>query len=290
MSDKLLPIMCWNVRGLNQPAKRASVCEMAKSLRATILCLQETKIDAWTPQLVQEIGRTQLTECIALPAIDTSGGAAILWNRELTTIVSHAVGIFAITAKVTLLGQSQPFWLSSVYGPADDARKEAFLRELSFSTPQPAEPWLINGDFNLFYEARDKNNLNLNRRLMGKFRQAIDTAGLKEIRCTNRRYTWSNERQNPTLVSIDKFFCNLPWECRFPSASLHAASMATSDHCPLVLADTTATPRPGKFKFENFWPRFPRFHDTVERAWNRPVQSTCAFRRLLTKMTALHGT
>ena len=39
------------------------------------------------------------------------------------------------------------------------------------------------------------------------------------------------------------------------------------------------------FKFESFWPRFPRFHDTVEGVWNRPVQSTCAFHRLTTKMT-----
>ncbi|KAE8790175.1 hypothetical protein D1007_35504 [Hordeum vulgare] len=41
---------------------------------AAILCLQETKIDAWTPQLVHDIGGTQLTECIALPAIGTSDG------------------------------------------------------------------------------------------------------------------------------------------------------------------------------------------------------------------------
>uniref|UniRef100_A0A8I6Z2M6 Endonuclease/exonuclease/phosphatase domain-containing protein n=1 Tax=Hordeum vulgare subsp. vulgare TaxID=112509 RepID=A0A8I6Z2M6_HORVV len=77
MSNRLHPIMCWNVRGLNQPAKRAAVCEMAASHRAAILCLQETNIDIWSPQLVREIGGAHLTECIVLPAIDTSGGAAI---------------------------------------------------------------------------------------------------------------------------------------------------------------------------------------------------------------------
>uniref|UniRef100_A0A453CXW1 Endonuclease/exonuclease/phosphatase domain-containing protein n=1 Tax=Aegilops tauschii subsp. strangulata TaxID=200361 RepID=A0A453CXW1_AEGTS len=42
-------------------------------------------------------------------------------------------------------------------------------------------PWLALGDFNLIYEARDKNNLNLNRRLMGKFRAALNRAELFEI-------------------------------------------------------------------------------------------------------------
>ncbi|KAE8816235.1 hypothetical protein D1007_06363 [Hordeum vulgare] len=80
--------------------------------------------------------------------------------------------------KVKLLGQLNSFWISYVYGPTDDARKEDFLREITLSAPPLAEPWLINGDFNLIYEARDKSNLNLNRRLMGRFRTAIDTAGL----------------------------------------------------------------------------------------------------------------
>lgn len=284
MYDKIHPIMCWNVRGLNNPAKRTTVGEMAAAHRIAILCIQETKIAAWSPDLVREIGGARLTECIALPAIGTSGGAAILWDKELALVSSHAIGIFAITARVTFLGQSESFWISSVYGPADDARKEDFLRELSLSAPPLIDPWLINGDFNLIYEARDKNNANLNRRLMGRFRTAIDAKGLKEIRCKNRRYTWSNERQDPTLVSIDKFFCNTSWECIFPSVSLIAASTTTSDHCPLILADTSASPHTALFRFESFWPSFPRFHTTVERAWNRSAHSSCPFQRLAMKM------
>ncbi|KAE8811018.1 hypothetical protein D1007_12167 [Hordeum vulgare] len=284
MSEPLSPIMCWNVCDLNNPAKRASVAEMAAAHRAAILCLQETKIATWSPELVRELGGQTLSGCIALPAIGTSGGAAILCNKDLATVTSHAIGEFAITAKVCLLGQRDSFWLSTVYGPADDARKDRFLSELSRSAPPAAEPWLINEDFNLIYEARDKNNLNLNRRLMGRFRSALDTTGLREIRCNNRRYTWTNERRNPTQTSIDKFFCNQAWEGLFPSASLQAAASATSDHCPLILADTSTVPRAAIFRFENFWPAFPRFHDTVARVWNRPVQDTNAFQRLNTKM------
>ncbi|XP_073359973.1 uncharacterized protein [Aegilops tauschii subsp. strangulata] len=116
------------------------------------------------------------------------------------------------------------------------------------------------------------------------FRRAIDTAGLKEIKCKNGRFTWSNERENPTLVSIDKFFCNCSWEDLFPLSTLMAASTACSDHSPLLLADAAAPRRRTKLKFESFWPQFPRFHETVDQAWSRPVHSTCAFKRLSIKM------
>ena len=87
---------------------------------------------------------------------------------------------------------------------------------------------------------------------MGKFRAAIDTAGLKEIKCKNRKFTWSNERRTPTLVSIDKFYCNMAWSSMFPSYLLHAASTLCSDHCPLLLSEASAPRRVARFRFESF--------------------------------------
>lgn len=94
---------------------------------------------------------------------------------------------------------------------------------------------------------------------MGKFRRAIDASNLKEIKCKNRRFTWSNQREDPVLVSIDKFFCNLEWDNLFLNFMLMVASTTCSDHCPLLLANTTAPAWKPPFKFETFWPRFPHF-------------------------------
>lgn len=48
--------------------------------------------------------------------------------------------------------------------------------------PVPAAvPWMIIGDFNLIYQASDKSNLSFNRRLMGKFRRALDECELMDI-------------------------------------------------------------------------------------------------------------
>jgi hypothetical protein len=56
--------------------------------------------------------------------------------------------------------------------------------------------WLIIGDFNLIYQAFDKNNGNLDLRLMGQFHCALQ----------NRKFTWSNERETPTLIKLDRAY------------------------------------------------------------------------------------
>ncbi|XP_073358102.1 uncharacterized protein [Aegilops tauschii subsp. strangulata] len=208
MIDTNCPIMSWNVRGLNSPAWRAVVNETAETHKLALLCLQETKIGEWSRSLVREVCGARLADCVVLPATGTRGGAAIFWDRSRVEVQSHTIGRFSITAKITLAASTTSFWMTTVYGPVDDGRKDDFLAELARTSPAPSDPWLINDDFNLIYKARDKNNNNINHRIMGKFRAAIDIAGLEEIKCKNRKFTWSNERASPTLVSIDKFFRN----------------------------------------------------------------------------------
>lgn len=42
-------------------------------------------------------------------------------------------------------------------------------------------PWAVVGDFNLIYQDQDKNNTNLNRRMMGRFRRVINDLALHEL-------------------------------------------------------------------------------------------------------------
>lgn len=180
--------------------------------------------------------------------------------------------------------RGKSFMLTSVYGPTDHSLKEAFFNEMQTLVSAAGSPWLILGDFNQIYEARDKNNINLNRCLMGRFRAAHDAAGLFEIRPHNRKFTWSNEQSNPTLVALDQVFCNVAWDALFPKHLLHAASTACSDHCPIVLANAMTLPRRAVFRFEMFWTRFPGFQQTVVDAWSKPVHSSSAFKFLNCKL------
>jgi exonuclease III len=98
----------------------------------------------------------------------------------------------AITAKVSV-GASTPWWISVVYGPQEEDDKIHFLQELRDVRADCQGPWMLCGDFNLIYRAEDKNNGNLNRRMMGKFRRLLNDLLLKEVYLNGRRYTWLNE-------------------------------------------------------------------------------------------------
>lgn len=234
MSNTPYAILSWNVRGLNSPA-RIVVREVAEAHRASILCLQETKLEAWTPSIVRDIGGCKLEGRVMLPAMGYSRQCGYPLGQEQIVVCHTRSRLLLDTGRFSALQDNSFFWLTTVYGPVDDARTNDFLAELAHAVPPHGEPWLINDDFNIIYEARDKNNLNLNKLIMGRFRAAIDSVGLREIKCKNRRYTWSNEREDPTMVSIDKVFCNLEWEALFPSYMAMAAATACSDHCPLLL-------------------------------------------------------
>jgi hypothetical protein len=82
-----------------------------------------------------------------------------------------------------------PFLLTVVYSTSDDVAKEKFLDELLSISLNSQVQWVVLRDFNLIYEARDKNNLNLNRQLMGSFRRALDRCELFEFALQNHRYT-----------------------------------------------------------------------------------------------------
>jgi hypothetical protein len=71
---------------------------------------------------------------------------------------------------------------------------------------------MINGDFNMIYQAADKSNGRLHRRQMGRFRRLLSDLELKQLHLHGRLFTWSNERTHRTLERIDRIFISLDWE------------------------------------------------------------------------------
>jgi hypothetical protein len=70
-------------------------------------------------------------------------------------------------------------------------------------------PRMIVGDVNMIYLVEDKNNANINRAMMCCFCGLVNGLGLKEIPLLGRCYTWSNEREAPTLVKLDRVLCTI---------------------------------------------------------------------------------
>ena len=68
-------------------------------------------------------------------------------------------------------------------------------------------PWVLAEDFNMIYRAEDKNNANINQAMMGRLRRSIDDIELQELPLIGRKYTWSNEREAPMLMRLERVFC-----------------------------------------------------------------------------------
>lgn len=242
-------ILCWNVRGLNNPAKPDAIREFVASVRVNIICLQETKLDV--------IDRFTVIQCIGpsfdgfayMPALETRGGILIAWDSTVVEMDHFSLDPDFITGQVhTKNGVS--WWISVVYGPQGNLLKTAFLEELHARRGLCPGPWMVLGDFNMILHASEKSNTNLNRTMMARFRSFIDTNELKEVYMRGRRFTWSNKRDTPTLTKIDRVLVSVDWELEFPDCILQALSSGVSDHAPLHLSTAPLFHPRKRFRFE----------------------------------------
>jgi hypothetical protein len=91
-----------------------------------------------------------------LPAIQTRGGILVAWQSSAWSVLNTSARQFSVSAMVHHVSRDQEWWLSSVYGPAKDCDRPAFLDELNALRQVRLGLWVICGDFNMIYQAQDK--------------------------------------------------------------------------------------------------------------------------------------
>lgn len=259
-------LVCWNVRGLNSPAKKKALREFVDSMHVAIICIVETKLER-----VDQFVRMQ---CLGpsydgfsyLPALETRGGIFVGWDSTRVHLSNFVNDTFSINGYVSPR-EGPPWCLTVVYWPQEDDQKVMFLQEHTDRRLLCPGPWLVIGDFNLIVCVADKNNSLLDRRMMGKFKRFVDNNALKELFLHGRKFTWRNEREVPTLTKIDCAFMLVDWELEHLECLLQELSTAVSEHCPLYLSlEEHLQPR-RRFRFELYWVKMEGFLDVVREAW-----------------------
>lgn len=226
-----LKLVIWNVRGLNARARRLAIRSLVATTDASIVCLQETKMALIDPSIVLETLGLDFYGFLSLPAEGTRGGILLAWKSRVVTISNPLLTTNALTARVASPAGT-PWWISTVYGPQDEDGKVAFLQEIRDVCRDCTGPWMLCGDFNLILRNEDKNNGNLNRRMMGRFRRCISDLALREVYLNGRRYTWSNAQSPPTLVRLDRVLCTSGWDDAVGDCHLRCLASVVSDHSP----------------------------------------------------------
>jgi hypothetical protein len=128
-------------------------------------------------------------------------------------------------------------------------------------------PWMLCGDFNLIYRDEDKNNSNLDWRMMGRFYHCINALALKEVYLNRRCYTWTNGQTPPTLVLLDRVLCTSDWEEIASECHLRCLTSMVFDHNLLMLDCSPMMSTHHHFHFEDYWLHLVGFQDTVSMAW-----------------------
>ena len=103
-------------------------------------------------------------------------------------------------------------WLTVVYGPQSEEAKEELTEQWALCPG----PWLVLGDFNMIMRAEEKNNTNINRRMMAKFRTFANRHELKDLYLHGRKYTWSNERRVPMMTRTNCALVSVDWNLNNP--------------------------------------------------------------------------
>ena len=123
-------IVCWNVRGLNSPAKRKAVKEFLDTTKASLVCLQETKMDVIDSFVVMQCMGPLFDGFAYLPALETRGGILLAWNSLVLDVQNLQMDLNSLTGMVCPR-VGVVWWITVVYGPQGDARKNYLSRRIS---------------------------------------------------------------------------------------------------------------------------------------------------------------
>ena len=96
-----LSLVNWNVRGLNDRARHTTVHAMVDRMRCSIVCLQESKLAAFTDADRMEIVGAHFDRHAVLNADGTRGGVLLCWQSESLTASGISVREFSITVCFT---------------------------------------------------------------------------------------------------------------------------------------------------------------------------------------------
>jgi exonuclease III len=115
-------ILVWNVRGLNSSARQSVVLKVVRDHLISIVCLQESKIQNVSSQLLVDACGPTFKHHFAVPSIGATGGLLIAWDEDvvhldLCTSNQHFL-IVCCQSKIT--GES--WFLGNVYGPQETLR------------------------------------------------------------------------------------------------------------------------------------------------------------------------
>ncbi|KAK8586735.1 hypothetical protein V6N12_021264 [Hibiscus sabdariffa] len=177
---------------------------------------KESKIDDPKPSFWRKIWNNPNMKSVFSPSVGSAGGLISMWNGDVFIASSHIITqrFIAITGFLKDLNFECGFL--NIYAPTADAEKRQFFSEISEFLSNSSLPW--SSGFTIKSGA----------------------------------FTWSNLRDPPTLIRLDRFLVSLEFLSTFQSMEQHLLHKSISDHNAIALKNEVCHWGSRPFKFFNY--------------------------------------
>ncbi|KAK8529127.1 hypothetical protein V6N12_059918 [Hibiscus sabdariffa] len=168
----------------------------------------------------------------------------LLFSQGVEIVFSPSIGHFKILK--TDCG------FLNIYCPSVEAEKGQCFAEVTEFLEKKKQPWCVCGDFNVYLHPREKCGGPVTVAAMEVFRRFIKESCLANITLKGGEYKWSNGRDPPTLVRLDRFLVNANFLSAFHHIEQCLLSKSISDHNAISLILDYRNWGPKPFKFFNY--------------------------------------
>ncbi|KAL4383684.1 hypothetical protein GQ457_15G008560 [Hibiscus cannabinus] len=195
----------------------------------------------------------------------SAGGLISMWDSDFFVVSNQVITERYIAIFGNFKESNFECGFLNVYGPSVDADKGPFFSEVSEFLSNFNLPWCVCGDFNLFLHEGEKVGGPINWSLLEVFRNFVQVSGLVDLTLKGGSFTWSNLRDPPTLVRLDRFLVSPNFLENFHFLEQRLLSKSISDHNAIALVNVAGHWGSRPFKIFNYHFDEPGFDEMVTK-------------------------
>ncbi|GMJ05382.1 hypothetical protein HRI_004207400 [Hibiscus trionum] len=209
-------IISWNIRGLGRREKARAIRNLIQEKKPQIMLIQETKIGAFSSSMLRSMGGAKDFEFCFSPTDGSAGGLICLWNPKFFIKSDVIIEKRFIVLFGKFRGVDRDCGIINMYGPNAEAEKGDFFNSLLNVMSRYRVAWCLGGDFNAIVGMEEKQGRSWNFAAMEVFRDFIQLSKLVNLPLKGGAFTWSNNRDPPTFVRLDRFLVDTDFLEGFP--------------------------------------------------------------------------
>ncbi|XP_068503636.1 uncharacterized protein [Phaseolus vulgaris] len=237
-----------------------------------MICLQETKCDEISKELVFHLWGSNDIGWIEVGARNNTRGIITMWRNNQFQLVNSVKGNnFSAVEGVWKGGGGVQVVIVNVYRPSLLEEKKVLWKDISeLRRRQNNRVWCMIGDFNFVRRQEERRSLfsasDYNIDVRG-FNEFIENSELVDVPMVGRKFTWY--KPNGSVKSrIDRVLVSREWLDVWSDCKQFVLSRIVSDYCALVFKVSKVDWGPKPFRSLDAWQSDGRFKDFVRSKWH----------------------